>query len=207
MRRCRARLVFGLWVATAVGVSAWSAAWAAQISVPLTIPYLTLNEALKAQLYNGPGHRADLWQESGCRYLYAENPRFSRDGALLRLESDADLNVGTQLGAQCLDAVTWRGIAQAVAAPYVTPDWKVKFRIQELNLYNSQHQKTLLAGRGFDLIKGYFIPYLEQSSFDLKTPLTQITQLIAAGAPDQYRADLDHALAALSTLPPTVATE
>jgi hypothetical protein len=207
MRGCGRLLVFGLWmVAVVVLAPSDPTACAAEIRLPLTIPYPTLTAALKAQLYNGPGHRADLWQESECQYLYAENPRFSRDGDLLRLESDANLNVGTLVGTNCINAVSWQGIVQALATPYVTADWKLKFRVRDLNLYAFQHQKTSLASRGFDLVKDYFVPPLEQFSFDLKTPLMQVTHLIEAGTPDEYRAELSRALATVSTLPPAVAS-
>jgi Transglycosylase SLT domain len=192
-------LAFGLWLA---GMAAVTGALATEIRVPLTIPYLTLAEALKAQVYTAPGHRAELWRESECQYLYAENPRFSRDGDLLRMESDAYLNVGTLVGSNCINAIAWQGIAEAVAVPYVTPDWKLKFRVRDLNVYNFQHQKTALAGRGFDLVKGYFVPSLEQFSFDLKTPLTQLTQLAELATPDNDRPRLRQGLATMSTVPP-----
>ena len=201
-------LTFGLWLlAMMVLAPSGSTAFAAEIRVPLTIPYPTLTAALKAQLYNGPRHRADLWQQSECQYLYAENPRFSRYGNLLQLESDANLNLGTILGTNCIDAISWQGVVQALATPYVTADWKIKFRVRDLNLYNFQHEKTSLASRGFDLVKGYFVPPLEQFSFDLKTPVTQITQLIEAGTPDDYRSEVSQALATVATVPPAVASD
>ena len=68
-------------------------------------------------------------------------------------------------------------------------------------------RQTPLASRGFDLVKGYLVPALEQFSFDLKTPLTQLSQLIEAGTPDDYRSDLSQALATLSAVPPAVASD
>jgi hypothetical protein len=194
----------GLWV---VGVAALApAACAAEVRLPLTIPYLTLDQALKSQLYNAPGRRAELWRQSDCQYLYAENPRFSPDQNLLRLESNLELNVGTRMGDNCIDAVSWQGIAQLSARPYVTPDWKLKLRVADINLYNFRHEKTLIAGSAFDLIKNYFIPRLEEFSFDLKAPLTQVTELIAAGTPGEYRPPLTHALSSIATVPPAAAT-
>jgi hypothetical protein len=203
--KTRARLLaLGLWM---VGVAALApAACAAEVRIPLTIPYLTLDAALMSQLYNAPGRRAELWRQSDCQYLYAKNPRFSPDRNLLRLESDLDLNVGTRLGDNCIDALSWQGIAQLIATPYVTADWKLKLRVTDINLYNSRHEKTLIAGSGFDLIKNYFIPRLEEFSFDLKSPLTQVTELIAAGTPGESRAGLDRALSAISSVPPVTAT-
>ena len=197
----------GLWLA-AVLVLLWGGdAGASEVRVPLTVPYITLTEALKAELYNGAANRADLWQASDCEYLYAENPRFSRQGDLLQLETDSNLNVGTLAGANCINAISWQGIIEALAVPYVTADWKLKFHVTDLNLYNRQHQKTVLASRGFDLIKGYFVPRMEQFSFDLKTPLTQLTQLIENGTLDEYRGQVGLALASVRTVPPATASD
>ena len=197
----------GLWV-TAVLLLLWGGdAAAAEVRVPLTVPYITLAEALKAELYNGAANRAELWQASDCEYLYAENPRFSRQGDLLRLETDSNLNVGTLAGANCINAISWQGVIEALAVPYVTADWKLRFHVTDLNLYNRQHEKTVLASRGFDLIKGYFVPRLEQFSFDLKTPMTQLSQLIENGALDEYRAQVRLALASVAAVPPTTASD
>src|SRR5262249_15225736 len=197
--RCGRAPVSVLWIAAAAMLELFCPiARADEIRVPLTIPYVTLSEALKAQLYTAPGGRADMWHESECEYLYAENPRFTRQGSLLRLDSNANLNVGTSVGTNCINAISWQGIIQAVARPYVTPDWKLKFRVQDLNLLDSRHQKTAIASRGFDLVKGYFVPLLEQFSFDLKTPLMQLTQLVEAGTPEEYRSELHQALASIS---------
>lgn len=192
----------------AVLVLLWGGdAWAAEVRVPLTIPYLTLGEALKADLYNGAVNRADLWQVSDCEYLNAESPQFSRQSDLLRLETDSNLNLGTLVGADCVDAISWQGIIEALAVPYVTADWKLKFHIRDLNLYDRRHQKTVLASRGFDLIKGYFVPRLEQFSFDLKTPIAQLTQMIDDGAPDEDRAEVSQALASVASEPPAIVSD
>jgi hypothetical protein len=209
MKRCGRLLVRSTWFAVVAVVTALvcACADAGEIRVPLTIPYLTLGEALQAKLYNGSRDRADLWQESDCNYFYAENPRFSRDGSLLRLETDATLNVGTAVGDNCVNAIAWRGIIEALATPYITPNWKLKFRVSDLNLYNARHEKSALASRGFDLIKGYFVPRLEDFSFDLKSPLTQLAQLIEDGTPAADLSGVRQALATMATVPPEIASD
>jgi Transglycosylase SLT domain len=187
-----------------VAMLAGRAAFAAEVRIPLTVPYITLNEALKADIYNGPEGRADLWRASDCEYFYAEKPRFSHEGGLLRLETDSTLNIGTLIGANCINAVAWQGIIETLATPYVTRDWKLKFRVSDLNLYNRQHEKTVIASRGFDLVKGYFVPRLEQFSFDLNTPLARLTQLIEAGTPPEYLPAVKQALATVASVPPAV---
>jgi hypothetical protein len=209
MKGCGRLFALGLWLVAVVVVATVSrrAAFAAEVRIPLTIPYPILNEAFKAQRYNGPGGRAELWQASECEYLYAENPRFSHQGAWLRLETDSNLNVGTRVGPSCVNAIAWQGIVQALAVPYVTAGWKLKFRVNDINLYNPQHEKTALASRGFDLLKGYLVPHLEQFSFDLKTPLAQLAELIEGGTSDQYQAEVKQALTTVASVPPAIAGE
>lgn len=197
---------FGTWVLTvAVVASSCSAALAAEIRIPLTIPYPILDEAFKVQLYNGAGGRADLWQASECEYLYAEKPRFSHQADRLRLETDSTLNVGTRVGPNCINAIAWQGIVEALAVPYVSAGWKLKFRVTDINLYDPRHEKTALASRGFDLVKGYLVPRLEQVSFDLKSPMTQLTQLIEGGTSEPDLPAVKQALATVATVPPAVA--
>jgi len=192
-------------VAVVVVASSCPAAFAAEIRIPLTIPYPILDGAFKAQLYNGPGGRADLWQASECEYLYAEKPRFSHQGNRLRMETDSTLNVGTRVGPNCINAIAWQGIVEALATPYVTAGWKLKFRVSDINLYDPRHEKTALASRGFDLVKGYLVPRLEQVSFDLKTPITQLTQLIEGGTSEPDLPAVKQALATVASVPPAIA--
>src|SRR5438128_2180875 len=52
---------------------------AVQVTIPLDIDYITLEEALKHHVYQGTAGRAELWAGSDkCQYLYATNPRFER---------------------------------------------------------------------------------------------------------------------------------
>src|ERR1700756_3498643 len=127
MKVCVRPLLLGLCLTAATALTApMLPSCAAELRVPLTIPYPVLTAALIAQVYDGPRHRAELWRESDCQYLYAEKPRFSRYGTLLQLESGANLNLGAAVGNQCINAISWDGIVQALATPYVTSDWKLK---------------------------------------------------------------------------------
>ncbi|MHB8381081.1 MAG: lytic transglycosylase domain-containing protein [Candidatus Binataceae bacterium] len=162
------------------------AACAADVSVPITIDYLTLGAALKAQMYTAPGGRAALWNGiDQCQFLYAENPAFSSDSPRLRLETDASLGLGVAIAGRCVSPITWSGIAQADSTPYIAPNLRLKVRIASLNLYNKAHQKTLIAGKGFDLIKQYLIPQLETFTYDLNPAIQQLGALAEeASTPD-----------------------
>lgn len=171
------------------------------VRVPLTIDYLALSAALKQQLYTDNG-RAPLWNGSdNCQYFYAENPEFGKSAERVKLESGGSLSIGVAMGAGCVSPITWNGIIEAETAPYIAPHLLLKFRVTDINLYDQQHQKTLIAGRGFDLVKQYFIPRLETFSFDLNPATQQIQDLAQAAAPADVAERVKQTLATLHAEP------
>ena len=171
------------------------------VRIPLTIDYLALRAAMKQQLYTDHG-RAPIWNGSDrCQYFYAENPRFARAGSNVKLETDGSLMIGVMMGAQCVSPIVWNGIIEAETAPYIAPHLQLKFRVTDINLYDQNHQKTLLAGQGFDLIKQNFIPMLETFTFDLSPAFQQFQELVKAGAPPEVAERVSQTLATLRAEP------
>lgn len=173
------------------------------VRVPITIDYLTLGEALKQQIYTQPGGRAELWTGSDpCQYLVAKDPVFSSAGpATVRLETHAQLNVGMSVGGTCISPISWTGIIEAEATPYIAPGMMLRFHVSDINLYNEQHQKTLIAGHGFDLVKRYFIPQFEGFGFDLNPATHQLATLAEEAAPPDVAERVRAALATLRAEP------
>jgi hypothetical protein len=180
----------------------------AQITVPLTIDYLALGAALKRQIYNAPGGRAILWKGANdCEFLYAQNPRFAASGpVMVGLESDGELGLGVPLAGKCVNPLSWKGIIAIAAAPYLTPNLMLMFRVSDINLYDQQHQKSLIVGRGFDLIKGSFIPRFETFKFDLRPPFEEFRALAEETAPPDQAERFKQVLATVHGVGPTVAT-
>ena len=177
---------------------------AVEVTIPLNIDYVTLQEALKHQVFNGPqanglDDRAVLWTGADqCQYLHATNPRFSHKDRTLVLALDSDLSLGLAIDGKCVTPITWSGIIEVDTAPFVGPDLAIKFHVVNLNLYNSAHQKTVLL-HGFDLIKSHLTPRLEDFSYDLGEPLHQLGNLMEAAAdPDS----VPRVKAALATMRP-----
>jgi len=167
------------------------------VTIPLNIDYLTLGAALKDQLYNGANGRAELWAGyDKCQFLYATNPRFGRNDGVLKLETNAELSLGLAVAGKCITPITWSGIIEAESQPYVGADLAIKFHVTNINLYNSEHKRTILL-RGFDLIKHSLIPRLETFSFDLRAPLRQLEDLVRAAAVPDAAGRVDNALSTL----------
>ncbi len=170
------------------------------VDVPLTIDYATLSAALKQQVYTQNG-RAELWTGSDvCQYFYAEHPAFSRAGDRVSLETDGTLSIGVAVGSQCLSPITWSGIIEAESEPYVAGN-VLKFRIEDINLLDRQHQKTLIAGQGFDLVKQYFIPRIQTFAFDLNPVTAQLKELATAASPPEVAERINATLASLRVVP------
>ena len=127
---------------------------AIEVTIPLNLDYLTLQEALKHQVFNGPNHTAVLWTGADqCQYLHATNPRFSHNDRTLVLALDSDLSLGLAIDGKCVTPITWsQALIEVDTAPYVGPDLAIKFHVVNLNLYNSAHKKTVLL-HGSDLVE------------------------------------------------------
>jgi hypothetical protein len=189
-------------VAAVLALAIAPQAQAREVPVPLTIDYLTLTEALKADLYTAPGKRAPLWNGTdACQFLYAENPAFGRAGERVMLETAASLGLGLEIASRCISPVSWSGIVQAQSRPYIAAGLKLKFRIADLNLYNPQHEKTILVGKGFDLIKQYLIPRLETFSYDLNPSVQQLATLAEDASTPQVTDRIKSAVATLRAMP------
>jgi hypothetical protein len=185
-----------------------SLADAAEVRVPLTIDYLTLGAAIRHQLYAAPGDRAALWNgPDECQFLYAENPSFSRAGERVQLETTAALSLGVALGGRCVSPLTWSGIVEAESEPYLARGIKLMLHIADMNLYNPRRQKTLIAGRGFDLIKRYLVPRMEAFSYDLNPALQQLGALAEAAATPAVAERIRNALATVRADPTVIATD
>jgi hypothetical protein len=181
-----------------------SAANAAQVRLPLRIGYLILDETLKAQVFT-PGGRATFWTGSDqCQYFYGENPSLGPKGSAVKLETLGTMSLGVSVAGKCISPISWNGIIEFTAEPYVTPDLILKLRVTDINLYNPKHEKTLIVGKGFDLIKGYYIPRIETFKFDLHTPVHQLGELAELGAAPDVAERIKLALSTMHAIPPVI---
>ncbi len=181
-----------------------SSAGAAQVGLPLRISYLILDETLKRQVFT-PDGRALFWSGSDpCQYFYGEHPSLGSKASAVKLETVGTLSLGFGIAGKCLSPISWNGVIEFTAQPYITPDLMLKLRVTDINLYNLQHEKTLIVGRGFDLIKGYYIPRIETFKFDLNTPVHELGELAQLGAAPDVAQRIKLALSTMRAIPPVV---
>ena len=198
--------LFFMFVATICAVKP-KIAHAADVRVPLTIDYLALREAIKHQMYTGPDGRAPLWNGPDiCEFLYATDPAFSRAPAALKFETNASLALGLSVRGKCVSPIKWQGIIEAETAPYIETGLQLKFHVKDLNLLDEHHKKSLVVGKGFDLIKRYFIPRLESFTFDLNPAVQQLSALAEAASTPDVAERISTAMASIHSEPGVAAT-
>ncbi len=118
----------------------------------------------------------------------------------MKLETDGTLSIGVAVGSACLSPIQWNGIIETESEPYVAGNM-LKLRVNDINLFDHQHQKTLIAGKGFDLIKQYFIPRIETFEFDLDPVTAQLRDLANVASPPDVADRIKATLATLRVLP------
>ncbi len=207
MRAIVVRVVLFVSIVAATAALSQSAQ-AGEVRVPLTIDYYALTEAIRHQLYTGPGGRAPVWNGiSPCQYIYTTDPMFGHAGGALKFETAAALALGVSVGDRCVGPVQWNGIIETETSPYLMPGLQLKFHVQDLNLLNLQHQKTLIVGKGFDLIKGNLIPLFESFSYDLKPAVQQLSALAEAASTPEVAERVRTAMATIRSEPGVTANE
>jgi hypothetical protein len=195
-------------LAIAAILSAAPCAHSAEVRVPFTIDYVTIRAALIHQVYTAPGERAAPWNGAdSCQYVYAEKPSLARAGDFIRIETAATLALGLEIAGNCISPIEWSGIAQADTSPYVASGLKLKFRVGELNLLDSNHEHTEIVSRAFDAVKMHLIPPIEAFSYDLHPAVDQLESLAEAASPPVAADRLRASIATLRADPTVTATD
>jgi hypothetical protein len=148
---------------------------AAQLNVPINVDYLLLDSGIRQRFYTGPNGTAELWNGSdNCGHFRATNPRFSRSGSDVRLDTNGDLEAALALAGQCLNAMSWTGDLAATATPRIE-DLQLKFHVTDLNFYTPEGAP--IGGSAFELIKHTLTSELGSFSYDLHPYFEQLRDL------------------------------
>src|SRR5208337_4875910 len=131
----------------------------------------------------------------------------SGGAATVKLETANSLGLGVAMGSQCLGAIQWSGLVEALGVPYIAPGLQLKFHFTDLNVYDSAHQKTELVSKGFDLIKSYLVPRLEDFSYDLNPSVQQLAAMVSDSIPSHAAESVRAAIASLTAEPDIAALD
>jgi Transglycosylase SLT domain len=184
-------------VALAVLLVAAPAA-AVEVTFPLTIEYDLLRSALRKHLRDTGGELV-LWRSAdGCRTAGLSQPTVTPAGGRLLIAGPGSVRAALGLLGYCWGQVGWDGQVEILARPEIGPDWQVRLRDLDIQLYDANRQQTGIVPRVFESVKGWVEAELATFAFSLGNPVNEIRGLLGAvgGGP---RGPLN---AALQTLRP-----
>ncbi|QBQ53249.1 lytic transglycosylase domain-containing protein [Nitrosococcus wardiae] len=173
---------------------------AREIQVPLQLHNEFLRQILLRQVYTGPQHTAQMWDEgSRCNSLVLFNPQISSVGPHIRLISEGKAKIGTPIGNRCIPFLNWQGMIEVFQQPVLGPQLAtVHFRTVKSNIYNLQGGKNLTTGKLWDGVKKYVHPKLSQVQINLHPLLAKLRNLLPLILPRQDRAQVQTALHSLT---------
>ena len=179
---------------------------AREVTVPIRMDLAFVRQALVQQLYTEPGEKAALWNDGvGCGWLELYRPAIDVADGKLHIVSRGDARVGTSVGGQCLVAIDWKGFVEVFEEPQLNAETRsITFKVINSNIYDEKHEKRLLTGKLWDLVKKYVHPRLEAVHIDLTQPFDELKAWLPLVLPGSQER-IDKLLASLSVRDPRFA--
>ncbi len=177
-------------------------AHAAELSVPLEIPYALIGVELGAGVGVSVPVPPSVYEGGPCRTLRVEATRFElREGKLHSL-SRVSAEGGVQLFGHCISPIRWRGTADLQVEPVLGKDWRLGLAVTGSSLYREDGGRAPLLGFVLDMVRQFVKPQIERYGIDLAAPRAEILGLLGEDAPPQYAAGLGSVLDSLRLADP-----
>lgn len=157
---------------------------AVEVRFPLTVDYEILRGALRKHLHESGGELV-LWRSpDGCRTFVMREPTVTPAGGRLKIAGPGSARAGLGLLGYCWAQVGWDGHVEVLARPEIGRDWQVRLRDLDTQLYEADRQRSSVAGRIWDAVKGWAEAELGAFTFDLGPPVEELRGLLGlfAGA-------------------------
>src|SRR5262245_2375730 len=192
--------LLGLALAVACVPSITSPAGAAEVRFPLTLEYDLLQAALRKHLREQAGGEIVLWRSGdGCRTFTMRDPTLAAAEGKLRITGPASAEAGLGMLGYCMASVGWQGHVEFTAQPELGADWQLRLRVADTQLYDANRQKSGVASRVWDAVKGWAEQALPTFAFDVGPPVQEMKSALAqfAGPPGSPSAILAAAVQSL----------
>jgi Transglycosylase SLT domain len=172
-----------------------SPSWADEVRLPLTLDYEVLRAALRKHLEERPEGKLELWRTAdGCGSFALREATVEPASGRLKITGPASGAAGLPLFGLCWANVSWTGHAEIVVRPEIGPDWQLRVREVDIQLYDASRQKRGIATRLWPVVKGWAQAQLSTFAFDLGPPVTELTTLLRSFAGEPETAPLAVAL-------------
>ncbi len=146
------------------------------VTIPLTLDEQLLTALLVDSAFTGKGRSAEVIGQAGdCIYVKLENPKYTIENNLLKLEMALSVHGGTEMGGQCLFPLKWQGFLVLWQNPvFVGDELSLSFKIKDSKLLSQRREPAGIAGFVWDLIKPNIYEYLERVKIDLAPPVSYL---------------------------------
>src|SRR5437879_2507502 len=173
---------------------------AREVVFPLVVDHALLRASLARQLGEEAAGSALVWgTRGGCRSLILRDLRVGPAAGRVRVSAQAMAHHGFRFLAFCFAPLSWKGNVESVARPALGDGWQLRLRDLDSRLYDAAWQRTMVASRLWDVVKGRLESELTAFAFDLAPPVEEAQSLIRASVePARARPVLE----ALATLHP-----
>src|SRR6266404_2718780 len=177
-----------------------TAADAREVVFPLVVDHSLLRASLARQLGEEADGSALVWgTRGGCRSLILRDLRVGPAAGRVRVSAQATAHLGFRFLGFCFAPLSWKGNVESVARPALGDGWQLRLRDLDSHLYDTAWQRTMVASRLWDVVKGRLESELTAFAFDLAPPVEEAQSLIRASVePARARPVLE----ALATLHP-----
>src|SRR3989441_3335211 len=173
---------------------------AREVVFPLVVDHALLRASLARQLGEEADGSALVWgTRGGCRSLILRDLRVGPAAGRVRVSAQATAHLGFRFLGFCFAPLSWKGNVESVARPALGDGWQLRLRDLDSRLYDAAWQRTMVASRLWDVVKGRLESELTAFAFDLAPPVEEAQSLIRASVePARARPVLE----ALATLHP-----
>src|SRR6266566_2196751 len=173
---------------------------AREVVFPLVVDHALLRASLARQLGEEADGSALVWgTRGGCRSLVLRDLRVGPAAGRVRVSAQATAHLGFRFLGFCFAPLSWKGNVESVARPALGDGWQLRLRDLDSRLYDAAWQRTMVASRLWDVVKGGLESELTAFAFDLAPPVEEAQSLIRASVePARARPVLE----ALATLHP-----
>lgn len=181
---CRDMLNPGL-VLFALGLIQAGQAWAAEVEVPLTVPYPAVGERLAPLLeLDAQGHgRLEL---DACNGVDVSDLQLGPERGDIEVSLAVTAATGVRLLGQCRGPGKWQGRMNVTLEPSVSADGRtMRFAAREAELVRPDGSAGPLTPAIRILAENLVLPRIERLEVDLAGPLSALDDLLASAFPDQ----------------------
>lgn len=176
------------------------ASWAEEVRFPLTVDYEVLRVAVQKHLQEEARGGAKVWRSAdGCGSFAVREVSVEPADGRLKITGPASGNAGFSLFGFCWGNLSWTGRAEILARPEIGPNWQLRLRDLDAELYDPSGHKQGIAARLFAVVKRWVEAGLSTFIYDLHPPVKELAALLGSFASQDGATSL---MVALETMQP-----